>query len=117
MNHTDIEEREQEALNSLEDAKERIRQLEEDLRDMTKLAVDYKEANTRLEDELREFHAKDGGRTREHNLLVQENRKLREALNDIACHPKMGTSWEVVDCGESLDALVDIAREALKPAK
>lgn len=117
MNHIDIEEREQEALNSLEDAKERIKQLEEDLRDMTKLAMDYKEANTRLEDELREFHAKDGGRTREHNLLVQENRKLREALNAIAHHPGMGTSWQHLDSGEWLDALVDIAREALKPTK
>lgn len=190
MNRIELEEREQEALNSLEEAKERIRQLQEDfehsrvtnerliqkletevksvavleddlsfwkkecasaidhmeqleedvrfwkgeyeagvgrvqiverdlanaqrdLADMTKLAVDYKEANARLEDELREFHAKDGGRTREHNLLVQENRKLREALNAVAHHLGLTEDGGFMDSGLLCFELQKIAREAL----
>lgn len=115
MNRIELEEREQEALNTLEDARERIKQLEEDLRDMTKLAVDYKEANTRLEDELREFHAKDGGRTREHNLLVQENRRLREALSKIAYDPALNSFGH--DSNPMASRLGSYAIEALKPTK
>lgn len=39
----------------LEQAQERIRHLQADLADMTKIACDYKEANTRLENDYREY--------------------------------------------------------------